>query len=120
MAYYAPTNVLLQIVSSSIVTSQVMLSNIGTTNLAYSLNTHATSWLACLPGSGQLAPGESTNILFIGDSSAIVPNIYYSSVTLSRNDPNSPAEIPVTFVVPEPATAIVLVLGMIIAYRKKP
>lgn len=108
LAFYAPTNVLLQVVSSSVVTSQVALSNLGTTNLVYSLDTHGTSWLTCEPDNGMLAPGGTTDILFIGDSTALIPNIYTATVTCSRNDPNSPTEIPVRFVVPEPAGIIMV------------
>jgi hypothetical protein len=119
LAYYDPTNVLLQVISSSVVTSQVALSNLGTTNLVYSLDTHGTSWLTCVPTNGMLAPGGSVDILFIGDSTSLIPNAYTATLTCSRNDPNSPTDIPVTFIVPEPAGIILALVSVIWASAKR-
>jgi hypothetical protein len=119
LAYYEPTNVLLEVVSSSVVTSHVALSNLGTTNLAFSLDTHATAWLGCEPDSGVLAPGATADILFIADSGALIPNVYTTSVTCNRNDPNNPTEIPVMFIVPEPMGVITAALLGIWAARRK-
>jgi hypothetical protein len=92
------------------VTRTVWISNVGTSDLVFTLNelsrTLTTSvpedipWLSEEPISGTVAPGEGMSIDVIFNSAGLAPNVYRGQLDVESNDPLTPTvSIPVTLTV---------------------
>ena len=72
---------------------------------------NASSWLAYAPTEGLLAPGCGTTVLFTCSATGLTNGVYTATAVLSHNDPNVPTlQLPIAFVVPEPAALLLSVL----------
>jgi len=88
-----------------------------TNALAVELRPRNASWLAVFPEDGTIAPWSALDLALYASADTLTQGTYYTTLVIQHNAPGAQLEIPVEFLVPEPAVWWSAMLGAALARR---